>query len=261
MIGIINSPIGLLDLYEVAIKAGVIIVLIVQGVLIKYETGKFRYLILGGSYILTLYLGQYFSAAVRCINDGALDGRMKLADAVLRRTGSHFMGHIISVSLVYLPILWLTNFLILEFIYPYHTEKSVLLKIADITALTLPLQHIFNRLGCLFRGCCYGIPYEGILSMELPNNKDIDFRVFPNHFFEILCMVVLFVFAAIMHREGKHVFGIVLIGFSVTFFISEFLTANPAAVKHLHLTYIQFFCLAEGFAGVLYYKFGIDQKE
>ncbi len=34
----------------------------------------------------------------------------------------------------------------------------------DIYAVVLPLGHAFGRIGCFFGGCCYGIPYDGMLS-------------------------------------------------------------------------------------------------
>ncbi len=34
----------------------------------------------------------------------------------------------------------------------------------DIYATALPLGHACGRVGCFFAGCCYGIPYDGILS-------------------------------------------------------------------------------------------------
>ena len=39
-----------------------------------------------------------------------------------------------------------------------HLRKWSLGDIADLTAPVLPIAHAIARLGCLFNGCCFGVP-------------------------------------------------------------------------------------------------------
>ncbi len=41
----------------------------------------------------------------------------------------------------------------------------------DLYTPFLPLVHGFGRIGCFFAGCCYGIEYDGPLSVRFPYNK------------------------------------------------------------------------------------------
>ena len=35
----------------------------------------------------------------------------------------------------------------------------------------LPLGHAFGRIGCFMAGCCYGVPYDGVISVVFPENS------------------------------------------------------------------------------------------
>ncbi len=41
----------------------------------------------------------------------------------------------------------------------------------DIAAPLIPFVHAFGRIGCFFAGCCYGIEYRGIFSIQYPENE------------------------------------------------------------------------------------------
>ena len=42
----------------------------------------------------------------------------------------------------------------------------------DIFAVSVPLGHVFGRIGCLIAGCCHGMPYDGWLSIIYNNPLD-----------------------------------------------------------------------------------------
>ena len=43
--------------------------------------------------------------------------------------------------------------------------------LVDLYTPFLPFVHGFGRIGCFFAGCCYGIEYDGPLSVHFPYNK------------------------------------------------------------------------------------------
>lgn len=249
MLGIIETPFGFLDTYFFCINAGIFVTLIVQIAMLVRKVKWKKAIMFIACYYVLLWLGQFASAFVRCANDGALDGKMNLLRGVLEQAGTHFLGHVLMYSLFLIPLLWIVSSLFME------PEMEGLLKGANILFICLPIQHIFNRLGCFCRGCCYGIPYGGVMGISFPQNEDIIYdKVFPTQLFEIGCMLVLLCFAVMKYRKGENILGIIMIGFAVTFFVSEFLTCNPYAVRHLGLTYVQYFSIFELFLGILITK-------
>ena len=46
---------------------------------------------------------------------------------------------------------------------------------AQNTIPVIPLAHGFGRLGCLMAGCCYGVPYDGVLDGELRETQTTDY--------------------------------------------------------------------------------------
>lgn len=252
MLRYVDSPFGWIELYHVAINIGIVFTLIVQCILILKFFKKLKYILFLPGYFLLLYVGRYAAAFIRCANDGGLDGVMDLSNAVLKLLGTHFLGHVITFFILYFPMLWFIRELCIEIAGVSMCSNQELVKFGEITAIGLPIQHIFNRLGCLCQGCCYGIRYDGPFAIFLPYNEDIDYEVFPCQILEILCMIILLLIVYILIRKGKHTFGLILIGFSLTFFISEFFTENPNSIRHLGLTYVQFFSIGTVIIGIGY---------
>ena len=66
------------------------------------------------------------------------------------------------------------------------------LSIFDICASILPLGQAIGRFGCFLNGCCYGINYNGPLTVLYPiNNQHIS--VFPTWFCESFFCFLLFI--------------------------------------------------------------------
>ncbi|MBR4344410.1 MAG: prolipoprotein diacylglyceryl transferase [Lachnospiraceae bacterium] len=49
--------------------------------------------------------------------------------------------------------------------------KVPLFDIADLYTPFLPFAHAFGRIGCFCAGCCYGVEYHGIFSVQFPYNE------------------------------------------------------------------------------------------
>lgn len=248
MLDIIETPFGFLRMYDFCINAGIFVSVIVQCILLYKKLRQWKYLSFSISYLIILYFGQYASAFVRCINDGALDGKMNLWRGVTEQVGTHFLGHVIAYSVLLLPLMWIVMSLFAE------PDGKILKQGANILFLCLPVQHIFNRLGCLCQGCCYGMSYDGILALSLPCNEDIPYpTTFPAQLLEIAGMILLLMAAGVLYRKGKDIIGIIMLGFAIPFFVSEFFMCNPYAVKHFGLTCVQYLCILEAVLGSLYY--------
>lgn len=110
----------------------------------------------------------------------------------------------------------------------YCTQYQLnLIQMLDLLAPSFPIIHGFGRLGCLFAGCCYGIPYEGPfhidfkLSHVAPNNL----ALFPTQPVEsilnFLTGIVLLIYARRQRKPGK-VLGFYVIYYSIMRFVLEF---------------------------------------
>ena len=180
----------------------------------------------------------------------------------LDKAGSHYLGQVICYGLLFYPVAIFLRQLCGEVFGIEISPKEDIKKLVSITSFVLPVQHIFSRMGCISRGCCYGINYSGPFAMRFPYNDDINVSVFPCQFLEIAFMIILIIIMIILYKKGKHVSGIMIIGFSVTFFISEFVTYNVEKYKVFGLTYIQLFTFISLVIGVIHtWKFNRKIKE
>ncbi len=94
----------------------------------------------------------------------------------------------------------------------------------DFVAPAVPLFHFFARIGCLFAGCCYGIPFWfGVI------NQGENIIRFPVQGVESLCNAIIF-FAMVRHNLKKQTYKnnleIYLISYSVCRFVLEFLRGD-----------------------------------
>lgn len=69
---------------------------------------------------------------------------------------------------------------------------------AGIFAFAIPFAHGFGRIGCFCGGCCYGIPYNGILAVQYKtplSSVSTEITVFP---VQLLEAFLLFILAAVI---------------------------------------------------------------
>lgn len=91
----------------------------------------------------------------------------------------------------------------------------------DYIAPSIPLFHIFGRIGCAFAGCCYG--YE--CSWGIINTKFPGVTFFPVQLIESGCNLLILIVILIVQRIRKtdrYSIEMYLIGYSVCRFILEF---------------------------------------
>ena len=250
MIGIIETPFGYVDSYNVAITAGIIVTLVILVITYLKAFKKPKYLFCILSYLVILFVGQYFSSFVRLMNEEPFS--LRIFKYTFDKQGSHFLGHVICFGLLYYPVMYFMRRFFGDIFGVEIATKEDIPRIGYITAFALPIQHIFNRIACISRGCCYGIEYDGFCSVRFPHNQELDHSVFPCQFLEILFMIILIILMLILYKKGKNVFSVMLIGFSITFFICEFFTYNPDKYKVLGLTFVQLFSFISLIIGVIH---------
>lgn len=100
----------------------------------------------------------------------------------------------------------------------------------DVATVAIPVMHGIGRIGCFLAGCCYGMEYDGPLSIVFPENELIEglsgVPRFPMQLVEAWYNLILFIvlFTLVKKRKLKNgrVFGLYLICYSVMRFILEF---------------------------------------
>ncbi len=106
------------------------------------------------------------------------------------------------------------------------------LPIADILAVVLPLGHACGRIGCHFAGCCYGVPYEGFMSVtytETMGNTPLNTHLFPVQLLEAVFLFVLFVVLLVLFLKTQKVglaTAVYLYSYAIMRFILEFIRGD-----------------------------------
>lgn len=88
----------------------------------------------------------------------------------------------------------------------------------------IPLGHAFGRVGCLFAGCCYGVPYDGVCAVHSVYAA-AEQSLFPVQAVEALLNIALFIAFVIFcgtKRKGAHTLCFYLIAYSAIRFAVEF---------------------------------------
>lgn len=93
--------------------------------------------------------------------------------------------------------------------------------IIDVMAPAIPMFHFFARIGCLFAGCCYGIPWKwGVIMQDSPNVVR-----FPVQVCESLCNAAICIVITVRESRRKSSEGnikIYLILYAICRFVLEF---------------------------------------
>lgn len=258
MIGILRTPFGFVDSYNLAINIGIIVSIIVLIILYMVKFNRKKYLLNLLSYAVFLLTGRFFSAFIRYINDNGFSDVKSMWKEVSTWHGSHFLGHVLFYGLFYMAVAGFIRLLVGELTGIEIIEKDNISKLVALTSFALPVQHIFNRLGCLARGCCYGIKYDGIFAIHLTNNHNFDYSVFPCQILEIVLMVILILLMIVLYKKKVNPVGVMMIGFGITFFVSEFVTYNDLKVGGL--THVQITALITVVIGIVYLIVGFKKQ-
>ena len=93
-------------------------------------------------------------------------------------------------------------------------------KVLKYTILSMTLIYGISKIACFIVGCCFGIPYEGILSVTYINGLNIP--VFPVQALEVILNLILF-FILNKIKNNKYIIPITLISASTLKFLTDFL--------------------------------------
>ena len=96
-------------------------------------------------------------------------------------------------------------------------NKNIYLKYAIIS---LPLIYSIGKIGCFLAGCCYGIPYNNILSVTYTNGLNIP--LFPIQIVETIVFMILFLILNYI-KKNKYIIEITLIICALSKFLLDYL--------------------------------------
>ena len=97
-----------------------------------------------------------------------------------------------------------------------NTDK----KIIKYSIISLPLVYGVSKIGCFMAGCCYGIPYNGFLSVIYPEGLNIS--LFPVQLLESITFILLFIILN-KYKNSKNIIYITIILSAILKFILDFL--------------------------------------
>ncbi len=135
--------------------------------------------------------------------------------------GSLIFGYIINNSLSFSSyigcfILILTS-LFYEKINPSKDNYYI-----KSTILAMPLMYGISKLGCHFAGCCYGVPYNGLLSVIYTSKLNIP--LFPIQLLESIVFTITFIILLIVNNKFKpNIIDLTIIICAFIKFILDFL--------------------------------------
>ncbi len=91
----------------------------------------------------------------------------------------------------------------------------------------IPFIHGFGRLGCIFAGCCYGIPYDGIGAVVFPKVSlaPPGIPLFPVQIVEAICLMIISLTILMLQlRIGwKYTIETYFIAYGIIRFLLEYL--------------------------------------
>lgn len=88
-------------------------------------------------------------------------------------------------------------------------------KIVKYAIISLPLTYAISKLGCFHAGCCYGIPYEGPLSVTYIDK--MQFSVFPVQMLETIVFLSIFILCNALQNNKYIVYITIFISAMVKF--------------------------------------------
>jgi len=125
--------------------------------------------------------------------------------------------------LVFIPV-----FLLLARFFPGNGRATRQL---ELIFPAFALHHVFNRLACLFGGCCFGVPVR-MFGIAYPQGSrasityGVGTRLFPNLLIEIGVMLLLFAALVWLNHRGKRTLPIFPLVFGATGFLLGFVTSH-----------------------------------
>lgn len=213
--------------FELPVYGMIIIISFIAGLAICSTLGRVygiqsRYIICSGSFaaaglLIGAKLLYAFTRLPDFISDFNTYSRISFSDVVVFLFGGYvFYGGLIGAVLG-----------VLIFCHAFHFDKGIFLNI--LTPL-IPFAQGFGRVGCFFGGCCYGIEYHGLFSVQFPYNELSPYLNlyprFPVQLIEAGLCLVLFTVLFIYTRKKAPLkgtsLGIYFISYGIMRFVLEF---------------------------------------
>lgn len=181
--------------------------------------------------LVIVELGFFAGRLVRGLSYG--DGE-SLYTLLTSPQGNHFIGRVLFTVWVF-PA---------AFCLIFKKEKEEWRDYLDLLCIFLTFQHIFNRIACLFNGCCTGKYYDGIFALRYhvkgKSGAGYSYPVYPTQMFEMVCMIVLLAVLLFLYRRHRRLSGVFCGGFALTIFASEFMMNKQGVMLFAGLTAIQY---------------------
>ena len=93
-------------------------------------------------------------------------------------------------------------------------------KLIKNSIISLPLIYAIGKIGCFIAGCCYGIPYNGFLSVTYTEGLNIP--LFPIQITETIFFLIIFIILN-KYRNNKNIIYLTIISCALTKFLLDFL--------------------------------------
>lgn len=197
-------------------------------IIICFATGG----VLLGSYLLYLVVSYGLNRVIADIKEGSF--------SFLKSGGLVFYGGLIGGIAGALLGIRVTH----------ETRYSMLV---NAIVPCIPLGHAIGRVGCLFAGCCYGLPYNGIGAIHLIP-VGITYPVFPVQLLEAVLNLILSGCLLLYSRKkpsGYSLLFLYLICYAVIRFLLEFLRGDQIRGLFIGLSTSQWISLLMLFSGGL----------
>ncbi len=118
---------------------------------------------------------------------------------------------------------------------------------SDVFACSIPLFHMFGRVGCYCAGCCYGIPFEqGVAGIVLSTGEKESIHRLPVQLIETVCLFVLFLVLVtlfVKDRASGRLMSIYLLSYGVIRFMLEFFRGDEVRGRLLMFSTSQWISL------------------
>lgn len=214
---------GIISVFTLVLTFGIVLCIGVYIIRRIYDKKNYKaYLKMLFLVLLSSLLGGNFLSAISLF----LQGKGSIIECIIN-SGNVFYGCLIGGTLAL-------------FLCAKH-YKIYWLNLFDVCASILPLGQAVGRIGCFFNGCCYGVHYNGFMSVLYPIEGKM-IPVFPTWFCESAFCIILFIILQIL--AGKVCSGIItsiyLISYSAFRFILEFLRGDEIRGTLLWLSTSQF---------------------
>lgn len=148
-----------------------------------------------------------------------------------------FIGGLIGGVVSFLTVYWLYIYLIAprtKIKLLQNNMNATLTDALPFIPISITIAHAFGRLGCLFAGCCYGMPAAELgehvwgLPCSAPHGIQLSTLVVPTQLYECLFLVALSLVMALLYFKFKfnYNFALYLIAYGVWRFFIEFLRGD-----------------------------------